>query len=241
MARQLKMDKLREKTQLGDFCAQFDLLDPSAKDRNKDRYYKSSRTEGSHKKRRSRQRSKEKHEAKKSFRKSKRFTKDRSGRDLDKIKCYKCVYNVYKMNLPWIHIKGRGRGRSSPGKGPAYGAMASSSQGSSYRSSLNSPLIQISSSQEESSSSSKQLVNLEDILKDSPLYAHMQAYLEAQKQKESFASIAKKDTDDIRSYEKLQKKEMIFLLENSDLQRKDESWKIFQRYLINGLYYSDES
>ncbi|KAG5598830.1 hypothetical protein H5410_030200 [Solanum commersonii] len=66
------------------------------------------------------------------------------------------------------------------------------------------------------------MVNLEDIRKDSPLYAHMQAYLEGQKQKKIFASIAKEDTDDIRSYEKLQKKEMIFLLENSDLQRKDE-------------------
>ncbi|KAG5610522.1 hypothetical protein H5410_021803 [Solanum commersonii] len=69
----------------------------------------------------------------------------------------------------------------------------------------------------------------------------MQAYLEGQKQKETFSSIAKEDTDDIRSYEKLQKKEMIFLLENSDLQRKDEPWKIFQRYLISGLYYPGES
>ncbi|KAG5632443.1 hypothetical protein H5410_004160 [Solanum commersonii] len=34
---------------------------------------------------------------------------------------------------------------------------------------------------------------------------------------------------------------MIFLLENNDLQRKDEHWKIFQRYLVNGLYYSGES
>ncbi|KAG5581545.1 hypothetical protein H5410_052172 [Solanum commersonii] len=98
-----------------------------------------------------------------------------------------------------------------------------------------------SSSQKESSSSSKQLVNFEDIPKDSPLYAHMQAYLDAQKQKENFSSTTKEDTDDIKSYEKLHKKEMIFLLENSDLQRKDEPWKIFQRYLINALYYPGES
>ncbi|KAG5576939.1 hypothetical protein H5410_057073 [Solanum commersonii] len=41
------MDKLKEKSELGDFCAQFGLPDPSAKSSNKSRYYKSSRTEGS--------------------------------------------------------------------------------------------------------------------------------------------------------------------------------------------------
>ncbi|KAG5590681.1 hypothetical protein H5410_041195 [Solanum commersonii] len=80
------------------------------------------------------------------------------------------------MDPPWIHIKGRGRGRSAPGRGPSYGAMT-----------------------------------------NSPLYAHMQAYLEGENQKDTFASITKEDTDDIKSYEKLQKKEMIFFLENSDL------------------------
>jgi len=30
-------------------------------------------------------------------------------------------------------------------------------------------------------------------------------------------------------------------LENSEIQRKDEPWKIFQRYLINGLYFPGES
>ena len=92
-------------------------------------------------------------------------------------------------------------------------------------------------------------VHLEDIPEDSPLYAHLQAYLTAQKQKDTsvkqsdtFASIAKEeDNDDIKSYEKLPKREMIFLLENSEIQRKEEPWKIFQRYLINGLYYPGES
>ncbi|KAG5579992.1 hypothetical protein H5410_050619 [Solanum commersonii] len=85
-----------------------------------------------------------------------------------------------RMDPPWIHTKGRGRGRSAPGR---------SSQGLSYRSSSNSPIIQMGrrtlinkkiSSQEESSSSSKQSVNLEDIPKDSPLYGLMQAYSAAQ-------------------------------------------------------------
>ncbi|KAL3365527.1 hypothetical protein AABB24_010576, partial [Solanum stoloniferum] len=34
---------------------------------------------------------------------------------------------------------------------------------------------------------------------------------------------------------------MIFLLENFEIQRKEEPWKIFQQYLINGLYFSGES
>ncbi|KAG5630946.1 hypothetical protein H5410_002663 [Solanum commersonii] len=34
---------------------------------------------------------------------------------------------------------------------------------------------------------------------------------------------------------------MIFLLDNYDLQRKDEPWKIFQRNLVSGLYYPGES
>ncbi|KAG5571249.1 hypothetical protein H5410_061015 [Solanum commersonii] len=97
------------------------------------------------------------------------------------------------------------------------------------------------SSQDKSSSSSGQMVHLEDIPKDSPLYSHMQAYLATQKQKDNFASIIKEDFDDIKSYEKLQKKEIQFLLENSDLQREDEPWKIFQRYLDNELYFPGES
>ncbi|KAG5619528.1 hypothetical protein H5410_004746 [Solanum commersonii] len=38
------------------------------------------------------------------------------------------------------------------------------------------------SSQEESSSSSKQFVNLEDIPEESPLYGHVHSYLASQKQ-----------------------------------------------------------
>ncbi|KAG5596059.1 hypothetical protein H5410_037291 [Solanum commersonii] len=34
---------------------------------------------------------------------------------------------------------------------------------------------------------------------------------------------------------------MIFLLENSKIQRKEEPWKIFQRYLLNGHYFPGES
>ncbi|KAG5580110.1 hypothetical protein H5410_050737 [Solanum commersonii] len=71
LSRQLKMDKLREKSQLGDFCTQFDLPDAS-------------------KEKRSRRRTREERDKRRAHRKSHRFTKNRSRRDLDKIKCYKC-------------------------------------------------------------------------------------------------------------------------------------------------------
>ncbi|KAG5599203.1 hypothetical protein H5410_030573 [Solanum commersonii] len=117
--------------------------------------------------------------------------------------CYVC-----RMDPPWIHTKGREKGRSS--QGPSYESTTNSQsyQGSSYRSSSNSPVIQMGrrtlinkkiSSQEESSSNSTQMINLEDIPKDSLLYGHM---LASQKQKDS---ITKEDTDDIKSYEKLEK------------------------------------
>ncbi|KAG5571696.1 hypothetical protein H5410_061462 [Solanum commersonii] len=75
LSRPLKMDKLREKSQLGDFCTQFGLLDAF-----KDLIIK---------KKRSRRRTREERDKRRAHRKSHRFTKNRSRRDLDKIKCYK--------------------------------------------------------------------------------------------------------------------------------------------------------
>ncbi|KAM3270382.1 hypothetical protein P3S67_029489 [Capsicum chacoense] len=85
LARQVKLDKLREKSQLGDFCEQFGMEKPLVQKSQKYHkpYYKS-------KSKRSRHRSKEEREARKSFRKSTRFAKNHSKRDLAKIKCYKC-------------------------------------------------------------------------------------------------------------------------------------------------------
>ncbi|KAG5585087.1 hypothetical protein H5410_045521, partial [Solanum commersonii] len=82
-------------------------------------------------------------------------------------------------------------------------------------------------------------IHLEDIPENNPLYAQLHAYL-SQKKSNTFASISK-DDDDIKSYENVEKREMIFLLENSEIQRKEEPCKIFQRYLLNGLYFSGES
>uniref|UniRef100_M1DCC1 Reverse transcriptase domain-containing protein n=1 Tax=Solanum tuberosum TaxID=4113 RepID=M1DCC1_SOLTU len=133
------------------------------------------------------------------------------------------------MDPPWItkaREKGsytRGRGRSSP----------SSSRSSYGSSSSSTPIIQkggmslynLNSRAHEKALSS---IHLEDIPESDPLYAKPQEFL-TQKQGDTFASIAKEEVDDIKTYEKVEKREMIFLLENSDIQRKEEPWKIFQR------------
>ncbi|KAG5599350.1 hypothetical protein H5410_030720 [Solanum commersonii] len=113
-----------------------------------------------------------------------------------------------------------------------------------YGSSSNSPIIQRGAMSLFNLNSKAQgatsPVHLEDIPKNNPLYSQLQAYL-SQKQSDTFASIAKDDVDDIKSYQKVEKREMIFLLENSKIQRKEEPWKIFQWYLLNGLYLTGES
>ncbi|WMV50741.1 hypothetical protein MTR67_044126 [Solanum verrucosum] len=98
-------------------------------------------------------------------------------------------------------------------------------------------LYNLNSRAQEKASSS---IHQEDIPESDPLYAKLQEFL-TQKQGDSFASIAKEEVDDIKTYEKVEKREMIFLLENSDIQRKEEPWKIFQRYLVNGFYFPGES
>ncbi|KAG5579669.1 hypothetical protein H5410_050296 [Solanum commersonii] len=88
LSRQLKMDKLREKSQLGDFCNQFGLPNTS-KSTNRDiSNLESHRSH--HKKRRSRRKTREERDERRAHRKSHRFTRNRSRRNLDKIKCYKC-------------------------------------------------------------------------------------------------------------------------------------------------------
>ncbi|KAG5570663.1 hypothetical protein H5410_060429 [Solanum commersonii] len=88
LSRQLKMDKLREKSKLGDICTQFGL--PDASKGTKHETSKSKPHSSHRRRRRSRRRTREEREERKAHRKSHRFTKNRSKRDLDKIKCYKC-------------------------------------------------------------------------------------------------------------------------------------------------------
>ncbi|KAG5619566.1 hypothetical protein H5410_004784 [Solanum commersonii] len=91
LSRQFKIDKLRERSQLGDFCIHFRLFDTSANSKKKK--HRDSRESNPYKpyrKMRSRHRSKEEHKDRRAFCKSNRFTKNRSKRDLAKIKCYRC-------------------------------------------------------------------------------------------------------------------------------------------------------
>ncbi|WMV41076.1 hypothetical protein MTR67_034461 [Solanum verrucosum] len=88
LSRQLKMNKLREKSQLGDFCTQFGLPDAS-KSTNRETS-KSESHRSHHKKRRSRRRTREERDVCRAYHKSHRFTRNRSRRNLDNIKCYKC-------------------------------------------------------------------------------------------------------------------------------------------------------
>ncbi|XP_070035992.1 uncharacterized protein [Nicotiana tomentosiformis] len=93
LSRQLKIDKLKDKSQLGDFCTQFglpDLPETSTHKKKKHKYHRYPNPDSPYKKKRSRYRSKEERDAKKAHRKSTRFTKNRSKRDLVDIKCYKC-------------------------------------------------------------------------------------------------------------------------------------------------------
>ncbi|WMV24843.1 hypothetical protein MTR67_018228 [Solanum verrucosum] len=76
-------------------------------------------------------------------------------------------------------------------------------------------LVKLTSSSKEATSS----IHLDDIPENNPLYSQLRAYL-SQKQSDTFTSVAKEEVDDIRSYERVVKKEMIFLIENSEIQRK---------------------
>ncbi|KAG5580829.1 hypothetical protein H5410_051456 [Solanum commersonii] len=148
------------------------------------------------------------------------------------------------MDPPWV-TKARGRGNYTRGRGRSSSSKTSgSSYRSSYGSSSSSPIIQrggmslvkLKSSSKEATSS----IHLDDIPENNPLYAQLRAYL-SQKQSDTLASMAKEEVDDIKSYERVVKKEMIFLIENSEIQRKEKPWMIFQRYLLNELYFPGES
>ncbi|KAG5614827.1 hypothetical protein H5410_014651, partial [Solanum commersonii] len=110
-----------------------------------------------------------------------------------------------KMDSPWI-TKARGKGSYTHGRGRSSPSSSRSSYGSS---SSSTPIIQrggmslynLNSRAQEKVSS----IHLEDIPESDPLYAKIQEFL-TQKQGDSFASIAKEEVDDIKTYEKFDEK-----------------------------------
>ena len=122
----------------------------------------------------------------------------------------------------WTHVT-RGRGRER-GRGRGRGRLPFSQTRtySQEASSSNSPVIQLGKktlinakiTQESSSGTS---IHLNDIPEGHPLYEQMKAYLASQQQTDSFASVTKERDDVLRPYERVPKKEMIFILENSEI------------------------
>ncbi|WMV57968.1 hypothetical protein MTR67_051353 [Solanum verrucosum] len=106
------------------------------------------------------------------------------------------------MDPPWI-TKARGKGSYTRGRGRSSPSSSISSYGSS---SSSTPIIQkggmslynLNSRAQEKASSS---IHLEDITESDPLYAKLHEFI-TQKQGDSFASIAKEEVDDIKTYEK---------------------------------------
>ncbi|KAK4345062.1 hypothetical protein RND71_035238 [Anisodus tanguticus] len=52
----------------------------------------------------------------------------------------------------------------------------------------------------------------------------------------SYAEISHEEQDDNDGYKKLNKKDVILILDNKDLERRDEPWKLMERYLEAGSY-----
>ncbi|KAG5580635.1 hypothetical protein H5410_051262, partial [Solanum commersonii] len=88
LSRQLKMDKLRERSQLGDFCTQFGLPDSGKQTKHRDS--RDSNPDKPYRRKRYTRRSREEWEKRRAHHKSNRFIKNRCRRELAKIKCYKC-------------------------------------------------------------------------------------------------------------------------------------------------------
>ena len=147
---------------------------------------------------------------------------------------------------PWTSVQGRSRGRGrSSSQGTERGRTTSfqNSRRSSYDSSF--PVIQhgnkklVNANISEASSSSSN-INIQDIPKDSSLYEQLQAYLVSKQTGDTYASLTK-EVEPKRISEEAPTKEIIFLVENSDIQNESNPWNIFQRYLLKGLYFPGES
>ncbi|KAK4359409.1 hypothetical protein RND71_021638 [Anisodus tanguticus] len=93
----------------------------------------------------------------------------------------------------------------------------------------------------------KKLVNqpgTSSVDKDSPLYQQFMDFIKSRGEgnnpqpsvQPSYAEIAHDEQDDSEGYEKLNKRDVILILDNKDLERRDEPWKLMERYLEAGSY-----
>ncbi|WMV30336.1 hypothetical protein MTR67_023721 [Solanum verrucosum] len=209
-ARQLKIDKLRERSQLGDFCTQFGLPDSGKQTKHRDSSGSGSTPDKPYKKKRSRQRSREEQEERRSHCKSNRFTKNRHivtlpyednfSEDDIPTKSHPCQMNAElvefcKKDIDSLLQKGLIKPSKSPWSCTAFyvNNAAEKERGVPSSTAKKNELDKLKIISDMASSS----VHLED----SPLYAELRAYL-SQKQGDTFASISKDDVDDIKSYEK---------------------------------------
>ena len=165
-----------------------------------------------------------------------------------------CSFDSMDEFPPWNLIGPSGKirpmGRSAHNRGSLYASSSSVNAPGTRpvirpkpvirlggRSLINSPVLT-----GETSSSTSRSIHLDDIPEDSPLYRQLQSYLNTQKQGNTYATVANLDyLDDIQHYEKLDKRRVIFLLDNTDIQRQDEPWDILHRYLIDKLYFPGKS
>lgn len=83
-------------------------------------------------------------------------------------------------------------------------------------------------------------IHLDDIWEDHPFYDKIQSYIFA-KQDDSFASIATENTANRPNYEKLDERELILLVENSQICKQDDPWKLLQKHLVTNPYFAGES
>lgn len=164
------------------------------------------------------------------------------------------------MDPPWQTARGRGRGGCNQNsnyygerQNPSYGIRPNSaySSGSSNfpilqqgnKTLVNSKIQHIAESSLSQTQHISSFIHLSDIPEDHPLYKQLQSFI-SDKQADSFASIVQENSIDKPTYQKLDARELILLIENSHIPRQEtseEAWELIQKYLSVNVYFPEES